>query len=309
MKILVIGSCVLDMVVNVDHLPDKTEDVNCDDVSLSLGGMAYNVYNIVSLFGCEAIFGCPIGKGTFADIVKNMLDERNIKPIYQINDMDNGVCMCFVDNDGERCFISRHQAEYLFDEKWFSNIDMNDVDIVYVSGLEVEDKNGEQLVSFLEKINKPVLFAIGPRLKHIPQSLIDRMYKLNCMLHLNEEEALLLANKDNIEDSADELFNRTHSPVIITLGDKGCYIKEENDQYYVEGIVANVVDTIGAGDSHAGSIIACLNQEVELKEAARIANIVASQVVQQKGANLSIKNFKKAVKKYHEINNIMLYQK
>ena len=28
MKILVIGSCVLDMVVNVDHLPDKTEDVN-----------------------------------------------------------------------------------------------------------------------------------------------------------------------------------------------------------------------------------------------------------------------------------------
>ena len=135
------------------------------------------------------------------------------------------------------------------------------------------------------------------------------MYKLNCMLHLNEEEALLLANKDNIEDSADELFNRTHSPVIITLGDKGCYIKEENDQYYVEGIVANVVDTIGAGDSHAGSIIACLNQEVELKEAARIANIVASQVVQQKGANLSIKNFKKAVKKYHEINNIMLYQK
>ena len=74
MKILVIGSCVLDMVVNVDHLPDKTEDVNCDDVSLSLGGMAYNVYNIVSLFGCEAIFGCPIGKGTFADIVKNMLD-------------------------------------------------------------------------------------------------------------------------------------------------------------------------------------------------------------------------------------------
>ena len=59
------------------------------------------------------------------------------------------------------------------------------------------------------------------------------MYKLKCILHLNEEEALSLSNKANIEDSADELFNRTHSPVIITLGDKGCYVKEEND---AEGI-------------------------------------------------------------------------
>ena len=307
MKILVIGSCVLDMVVNVDHLPDKTEDVNCDDVSLSLGGMAYNVYNIVSLFGCEAIFGCPIGKGTFANIVKNMLDERNIKLIYQINDMDNGVCMCFVDNDGERCFISRHQAEYLFDERWFKDIDMNDIDYIYVSGLEVEDKNGEELVSFLEKVNKKVLFAIGPRLQHIPVSLVDRMFKLGCILHLNEEEAYTLANKDNIEDSANYLHSKTKNPVIITLGNKGCYIKDK-DSYYIDSIPTTVVDTIGAGDSHAGSILACLNQEVDLKEAAKIANIVASQVVQQKGANLTQDNFKKAVKKYHEINDIMLYQ-
>ena len=35
-------------------------------------------------------------------------------------------------------------------------------------------------------------------------------------------------NKDNIEDSANYLHSKTKNPVIITLGNKGCYIKDKD---------------------------------------------------------------------------------
>ncbi|MBS6647106.1 MAG: hypothetical protein KH366_26380, partial [Clostridiaceae bacterium] len=55
----------------------------------------------------------------------------------------------------------------------------------------------------------------------------------------------------------------------------------------VPGVAAKeVVDTIGAGDSHIGTILACLTKDIPLREAIVYANQVASAVVSVKGASL-----------------------
>jgi sugar/nucleoside kinase (ribokinase family) len=50
--------------------------------------------------------------------------------------------------------------------------------------------------------------------------------------------------------------------------------------------VEQVVDTIGAGDSHVGTILACLTKGMKLEEAIPYANRVAAAVIQVKGASL-----------------------
>ena len=55
----------------------------------------------------------------------------------------------------------------------------------------------------------------------------------------------------------------------------------------VPGVPAQVVDTIGAGDSHIGQVLASLSRQIPLKEAIRMANAVASKVVSVKGASLT----------------------
>ena len=112
------------------------------------------------------------------------------------------------------------------------------------------------------------------------------------MLHINEPEAKSLSGCSSIEDSAEKLFSLTSNTVIITLGDKGTYCRERSgNAYYMDGVPSAVVDTIGAGDSHIGAVMASLSMGKSLKDAIIIANTAASAVVGVKGASLTKEEF------------------
>lgn len=50
--------------------------------------------------------------------------------------------------------------------------------------------------------------------------------------------------------------------------------------------VENVVDTIGAGDAHAGAVIACMIEGKSLSESVAFANAMSAKVVETKGSTL-----------------------
>ena len=151
MRTLVIGSCTLDLAVRVPRLPAQGEDVNTRGLTASLGGMAYNVYNVLELFGTRPILGCPIGQGRFAGLVAGLLREQGREPIGVIPGLDNGLCLCLVDDTGERSLISHHGAEYRFDPALFAGVDFAQVGWVYACGLELEDRDGGRIADFLEE--------------------------------------------------------------------------------------------------------------------------------------------------------------
>ena len=55
-KILVIGSTCVDIIIQIDHLPRTEEDIHPTGQSLSLGGCAYNVANMIRLFNAPLTF-------------------------------------------------------------------------------------------------------------------------------------------------------------------------------------------------------------------------------------------------------------
>lgn len=291
MKTLVLGTCCLDMVMNVSKIPTIGTDINADGLSLNMGGMAYNVYQAIVASKEEAILGCPVGTGFFADIIENFYEERGVKPFVKEKDLDNGVCLCLVDKNGERTFIAYHGAEYKFKKQWYKDLDFNDVDLIYFSGLEVEEDTGINLVEFLEEKKKPLLFAPSSRVVGIKEELLERIYKLQPMLHINEYEAECMSKVKDIKEAAEILFNKTNAPVIITLGEKGAYIKTKDEKGYVEADVVKpeeVVDSIGAGDGHAGAFIAGIKKGLSVKEAVKYANALARTVLLHKGAGVII---------------------
>lgn len=305
MKTLILGSTVLDMIINIDHLPALQEAINTHEATLSLGGMAYNVNGMMQHFKCETLFGCPVGKGTFSDVVKGLMEKSGIQAWCEVENQDNGVCLCLVDKSGERSFVSCHGAEYLFSEKWFEDIDFSLVDWVYVSGLEVEEKTGEELVCFLEKINKPIFFAPGPRILQIPKERMERIMRLNTLVHLNEKEACSWTNETDYQKAAELIYQKTQQAVIVTLAERGAWLKSEKEEVLILSRKANVVDTIGAGDGHAGTVLAMLQKGIDLKKAVQIANVVSSWIVEKKGAGLDEQQFNK-VRGFCEDNHIML---
>ena len=103
-KTLIIGSNVLDIILEVDRLPSTAQDCHIYHQSMSLGGCAYNVNNIIRHIQLPHIFCSPVGTGIYGHYVKQELEIMGINPFVQVTDQDNGCCYCYVEPHGERTF-------------------------------------------------------------------------------------------------------------------------------------------------------------------------------------------------------------
>ena len=75
-------------------------------------------------------------------------------------------------------------------------------------------------------------------------------------------------------------------PVIITLGARGVLCAQGDWMEEVPAQAVEVEDTIGAGDSHIGAMIAGLSRGLTLTQAAANANRFAAAVTANPGAIL-----------------------
>ncbi|MDD3252345.1 MAG: PfkB family carbohydrate kinase [Lachnospiraceae bacterium] len=286
---LIIGSTCVDVIINIDHLPTTEEDIHPASQTMSLGGCAFNVAYILHLMQAPHTFISPVGSGTYGDYVARQMSALGIPVSVTIPDKENGCCYCLVEKSGERTFMSLHGAEYTFQKEWMNPYPADHYDLVYVCGLEIEERTGVNLIEYLEEHpNLQVCYAPGPRGIRIEASKKERMFALHPVLHINEQEARELSGCDTYEAAAKALLSLTQNTVIITLGADGTYCLEaDGTSYVVPGVpTTQVVDTIGAGDSHVGAILGCLTLGLSMREAIAYANRVASTVVGVKGALL-----------------------
>ena len=293
-NVLVIGSTCVDVILRVDHLPKTEENIHPQSQRFAIGGCAYNVANILGRAGADMTFITPVGrKGVFGPFVREALEPVGYATMIDLPDEQNGCCYCFVEKNGERTFASVHGAEYTFDPSWMAPYSGKAYDYGYVCGLEVEEYTGEKLVSWLETAKiKTLFYAPGPRGVRVKKELTDRLYALHPVLHINEGEAKALSGCDDLDDALRTLHAMTGNTVIATMGERGVRFIENGRIVTVAGTPADhVVDTIGAGDSHAGATLLGLCRGMTLEDSLAMANRVSAAVVMTSGATLSDEDF------------------
>lgn len=286
---LIIGSTCVDVIINLDHLPKTEENLHPSSQTMALGGCAYNVAYMMRLLHAPHTFISPVGTGAYGDFVENQMKKQNIPITVRVPDQENGCCYCLVEATGERTFLSLHGAEYTFQKSWMAPYPASNYDLTYVCGLEIEEPTGIRLIEYLEEHRElTVCYAPGPRGINISQDKTSRIMALHPILHVNEQEALALSGRKDLEDAARTLRQKTENTVIITSGAKGAFCLEKNgDAYTVPSVpVTQIGDTIGAGDAHIGTILACLTMDLPLSKAIAYANQVSAAVVSVHGASL-----------------------
>ena len=115
-------SAVVDVVINLDHLPQRSEDVHVLSQQMSLGGCAI-ILLILSAISKFPIFLSSVGTGAYGDFVRNSLAQRGIhSPIpLPCGTTDAATASWKQTASGPLCVLSR--AEYLFERSWFDAID------------------------------------------------------------------------------------------------------------------------------------------------------------------------------------------
>ena len=293
---LVIGSAVVDVIVNIPHLPVTGEDVHISRQTRSLGGCAFLVSDILRHFGAPYSLCTAVGTGIYGDFVGKKLEERGV-PIYVRRPEENGCCYCVVETEkgGERSFIVDHGIEYTFYEEYLEKIDTERIDSVYVCGLEIEEYTGENILAYLRKHPEyTIYFAPGARIMQIQPERMEAMLSLGPVLHLNEGESLIFTGEKTVEAAARAIFAKTRNAVIVTLGEKGSYCYDGAD-HYAAPVPAVVKDTIGAGDSHMGSVISARRFGLSFADAILAANHISSAVVSRESGMLEKEDFAKAL--------------
>ena len=76
--------------------------------------------------------------------------------------------------------------------------------------------------------------------------------------------------------------------MIITLGEKGLFYSDGNEDIYLKAIPVKAIDTTGAGDAFNGGLAFALSQNKSIKNALNLANQVAGLSTTKLGAGNSM---------------------
>jgi cytidine kinase len=113
----------------------------------------------------------------------------------------------------------------------------------------------------------------------------DELMKLLGMIHglvLNDEEARMLTDRQNLIEAAREVLRMGPKFVVIKKGENGCVMVSQRDTFVLPAFPADkVVDPTGAGDSFAGGMMGYLATQgnfspATIKRALAFGTVVAS---------------------------------
>ena len=284
-KVLVIGSTCADVIVRTPKIPVSREDVNIDSQSFALGGCAFNVANAMNYSGGNYLLFSPIGSGIFGDFVAKEISKLGLNREELLTEEPNGSCYCIVEPNGERSFLCEHGAEYWFKPEWFAKLDVGEFDAAYCCGLEIEEKQAVHILDFLERAGLQVYFAPGPRMHSISKEKMERLLALKPIFHMNRDEVCYYTSENDFEEACKEFVKTVGNDAIFTDGERGSYYWYSDGSFeYAPGEKAKVIDTIGAGDFHIGTFLACQTKGMGIKESLKEANRISAKVVSHAGA-------------------------
>ena len=132
-------------------------------------------------------------------------------------------------------------------------------------------------------------FWINNKLDHV-----KKLFPLIDILIINENEAKLICNDNNLKKCISKLESFGVKRMIIKLGNYGMIYSYDNEIFFLPALLLDkVVDPTGAGDSFAGGFMGYLStvqksDEIEFKNACVFGTVMASFCVEDFGANKTL---------------------
>lgn len=294
LPVCVIGAAVVDVIAKAGSLPQRGSDIELQQQGVSVGGCALNVAITLHRLGIPSINALPLGAGPWASLIRQKLADYGIHSVLENAAGDNGWCLALVEPEGERTFLSVSGVENQWDAALLSALPQLPQRWIYLSGYQLASRSGAGLLDWLEQQPAPcqLLVDLGPRLAAIDAALFDRIMAMHPLITVNRQEAqqlwcerLAITEPFDARQLMTRWQQRFASAIVVRLDSEGAGFADASQQGWIPALPATVVDTIGAGDSHAGGLLAGLASGWSLAESVALGNAVASYVVAHRGGD------------------------
>lgn len=294
-RVLVIGSLNCDYVINVPEMPQIGETLLCDSFEMIPGGKGANqAYALGKLGGTVSMLGAIGGDSVGAALRDNLasvgVDATRLK---QAKGENTGTAIITVDSMGRNSIIVVPGANSTVDIPYIEeNTDLLEACDLLLLQMEIPMETVVYAAKKAKALGKTVILDPAPARADIPQEL----YQCIDFIKPNEVELGTLVGdgqaEERLEASAALLQSRGVKNVVVTLGGKGAFLRDEegNARRFFAQESVQVVDTTAAGDSFTAALAYGLSADCDVHEAIDLAIAVSGMVVTRKGAQTSIPN-------------------
>jgi len=303
-RLVALSSAVVDYIYQIDQFPHAGEEETARGFMRAVGG-GFNMMAAAARSGLPVAFAGIHGCGEHGVLLRQTLQQEGIAILSHPHEtMDNGHCLVFVTDDGERSFISAPGAEAHFDPTLLENVVLVPHDWLFASGYAlVYPECAKTLIRWIAQYGgtSPLIFDPAPIVEDIPPDVLQHILQRSHWLSCNDKEAMVIAGSGTIDKMAARLLYE-HCPqaagVVVRAGRHGCYfLTREGENAHIPAFSVEAIDTNGAGDTHIGAFIAAMLMGKKTKEALYYANAAAAISVTRRGGSMAPTR--------HEINAFM----
>jgi len=289
-RLVLVGSVLVDILMYVEHLPERGGDALARKALLTSGG-GMNLLVGVRRLGLSACYAGRVGNGPMGtQIMADLLAAAIPLLLPRVQGEDSGFDIGLVEASGERTFVTSPGTESRLSLTDLQSIVLQAGDVVYVSGYDLlYPISGDALTTWLPTLPPDILLVIdpGPLVAEIPVDRLATVLVRTDVISLNEREIGLLTGITEIPQAAQSLVPRLapNGYVVARVGADGCWLASTHlEPCHIPGRPARVVDTTGAGDTHIAALLASLaHGENDMQRAAYVANVAASLSVERMG--------------------------
>ncbi|MFR8170116.1 MAG: PfkB family carbohydrate kinase [Marvinbryantia sp.] len=281
-KLVVVGSIHMDMTFLVDRLPQAGKTTEIYTAITSVGGKGANQSVGAAKLGCEVSLIGKLGNDLDSAAILNALEKEHVDAhgISREQDAPTGKAYIYTGNDGESTITILSGANrllrpedirkqrHLFKSAVFCLLSTEIPTDTIIEAAKAARAAGAKVVL------KPSV------LKTVP----DELFLLTDIFIPNQKEAFSLCpQKSSVSEQAAYFIQKGVSTVIITLGDKGCYLKTSDIERKFPAAEFYPVDTTGGADAFISALVSYLAEGYDIEKAIQIATCAAGFCVSRQG--------------------------
>lgn len=262
--------------------------------SMTCGGSAANTIIALAQLGAKTHFDCRVSNDMTGQVFARDLHRYGIDSGLDHRPLPDGVtgkCLVFVTPDADRTMNTFLGVS--------GELDRGDIDVdavarsgfVYVEGYLASAENSRDAAIEVRRIAeragaKTALTLSDPNMVKYFREALEAMIGSGVdLLFANEEEAMALAETDDLEQAA-QAMKRIARSFAITRGKDGAILFDGNVLIEIEPHRVDAIDTLGAGDLFAGAFLFGIARGMSFQQAGDLASLAAARIVTQYGPRL-----------------------
>jgi ribokinase len=290
-RILVLGSSNIDLILRIPRFHHPGETIVGENLVTAFGGKGANQAIASKRLGGKVIFITKLGNDHYGQsyyryLIKNGLDQ---KWILKDKKLSTGLALIELNLKGENRIIVSPGANSFLSEKDLKRFGPYWKEIrVFVAQLEIPITTVKRGLKMAKEQGALTLLNPSP-----PIQLSSDILSLVDFLVPNEWEAqsltgLKMERDKDIQKMADRLLAMGTKNVVITLGPKGLFFKNETVAIWMKAFRVNVMDTTAAGDAFMGAFACGLAENKPIREVLKFANGAGALAATKLGAQPSL---------------------